>query len=133
MAALAGQPTTWPTFSVPGEPQVTVIELSRSDMSAAVAEAFRHKRLIVAASSYDASVFPPMYDFLHHLQLKGYQHRRVGIIENGSWAPTAGRVMKEMLTQMKELELAEPIVTIRSTMKPTDQPAMEALAEAMLA
>ncbi len=120
-------------FRARGASEVTVIELSRSDMSAAVAEAFRHKRLIVAASSYDASVFPPMYDFLHHLQLKGYQHRRVGIIENGSWAPTAGRVMKEMLEQMKELELAEPIVTIRSTMKPTDQPAMEALAEAMLA
>ena len=116
-----------------GASEVTVIDLSRSDMSVAVAEAFCHKRLIVAASSYDASVFPPMYDFLHHLQLKGYQRRRVGIIENGSWAPTAGRVMKGMLEQMKELELMEPIVTIRSTMKPTDQPAMEALAEALLA
>lgn len=116
-----------------GASEVTLIELSRCDMSMAVAEAFRHKRLIVAASSYDASVFPPMYDFLHHLQLKGYQKRRVGIIENGSWAPTAGRVMKEMLEKMKDLDIVTPIVTIRSTLKPTDYPNMGTLADAILA
>ena len=74
-----------------------------------------------------------MYDFLHHLQLKGYQKRRVGIIENGSWAPTAGRVMKEMLEKMKDLDIVTPIVTIRSTLKPTDYPNMETLADAILA
>ena len=115
-----------------GTTEVTVLELSRCDMSDAVAQAFRSSRLIVAASSYDASVFPPMYDFLHHLQLKGYQKRRVGIIENGSWAPSAGRIMKEMLEKMKEIEIVDPLVTIRSTLKPSDHPMMEALADAIL-
>jgi flavorubredoxin len=73
-----------------------------------------------------------MYDFLHHLQLKGYQKRRVGIIENGSWAPSAGRIMKEMLEKMKEIEIVDPLVTIRSTLKPSDYPMMEALADAIL-
>lgn len=115
-----------------GTTEVTVLELSRCDMSDAVAQAFRSSRLIVAASSYDASVFPPMYDFLHHLQLKGYQKRRVGIIENGSWAPSAGRIMKEMLEKMKEIEIVDPLVTIRSTLKPSDHSMMEALADAIL-
>ena len=83
--------------------------------------------------SYDADVFPPMYDFLHHLKLKAYQKRRVGIIENGSWAPCAGRVMKGMLETMKDIEIVEPMVTIRSAMKQGDIPALEALADAMLA
>ena len=73
-----------------------------------------------------------MHDFLHHLKLKAYQKRRVGIIENGSWAPCAAKVMTSMLEQMKEIEIVEPVVTIRSRMKRTDLPAMEALAEAML-
>ena len=112
--------------------EVKLFDLCRGDMSEAVAEAFRMKHMILAASSYDSSVFPPMYDFLHHLQLKGYQNRRVGIIENGSWAPSAGRVMKGLLEPMKDIELVEPMVTIRSTMKPDNVPAMEALAEALL-
>lgn len=112
--------------------EVVTMDLCRCDISAAVSEAFRMKRMVLAASSYDASVFPPMHDFLHHLQLKAYKGHRVGIIENGSWAPTAGRVMSEMLGAMKEIVLATPMVTIRSTMKPTDMEAMEALATAML-
>lgn len=115
-----------------GAKKVAVADLSREDMAEAVENAFRYGQLVVAASSYDGDVFPPMYDFLHHLKLKAYQKRRVGIIENGSWAPSAGRVMKEMLGKMKEVEIVEPMVTIRSTMKQTDLPAMEALAEAML-
>ena len=115
-----------------GAKKVAVADLSREDMAEAVEDAFRYGQLVVAASSYDGDVFPPMYDFLHHLKLKAYQKRRVGIIENGSWAPSAGRVMKEMLGKMKEVEIVEPMVTIRSTMKQTDLPAMEALAEAML-
>lgn len=115
-----------------GAKKVSVADLSREDMAEAVEDAFRYGQLVVAASSYDGDVFPPMYDFLHHLKLKAYQKRRVGIIENGSWAPSAGRVMKEMLGKMKEVEIVEPMVTIRSTMKQTDLPAMEALAEAML-
>lgn len=115
-----------------GVSKVSLADLCRDDMAEAVEDAFRMGKLIVAASSYDASVFPPMYDFLHHLQLKNYQKRRVGVIENGSWAPSAGRVMVGMLEQMKEIELVQPMVTIRSRMKQTDIPSLEALADAIL-
>ncbi len=115
-----------------GAAKVAIVDLSREDMAEAVEDAFRYGRMVVAASSYDGDVFPPMYDFLHHLRLKAYQKRRVGIIENGSWAPSAGRVMKEMLGKMKGLEIIEPTITLRSTMKQTDIPAMEALADAIL-
>ena len=115
-----------------GAPKVSIADLSRDDMAEAVEDAFRMSKLIVAAASYDADVFPPMHDFLHHLKLKAYQKRRVGIIENGSWAPCAGRVMKGMFETMKDIEIVEPMVTIRSAMKQGDIPAMEALADAML-
>lgn len=115
-----------------GAPKVSVADLSRDDMAEAVEDAFRMGKLIVAAASYDADVFPPMHDFLHHLKIKAYQKRRVGIIENGSWAPCAGRVMKGMLETMKDIEIVEPTVTIRSRMKKSDIPVMEALADAML-
>ena len=116
-----------------GAPKVSIADLSRDDMAEAVEDAFRMSKLIVAAASYDADVFPPMHDFLHHLKIKAYQKRRVGIIENGSWAPCAGRVMKGMLESMKEIEILEPMVTIRSAMKQGDIPALEALADAILA
>ena len=116
-----------------GAPKVSIADLSRDDMAEAVEDAFRMSKLIVAAASYDADVFPPMHDFLHHLKLKAYQKRRVGIIENGSWAPCAGRVMKGMLETMKDIEIVEPMVTIRSAMKQGDIPALEALADAVLA
>ena len=116
-----------------GAPKVSIADLSRDDMAEAVEDAFRMSKLIVAAASYDADVFPPMHDFLHHLKLKAYQKRRVGIIENGSWAPCAGRVMKGMLETMKDIEIVEPMVTIRSAMKQGDIPALEALADAILA
>ncbi|MBR3859254.1 MAG: FprA family A-type flavoprotein [Bacteroidaceae bacterium] len=115
-----------------GASEVTTIDLCRADMSAALAEAFRMKRLLLAASSYDGGLFTPMYEFLHRIAIKGYKNHQVGIIENGSWAPCAGRIMKEAVEAMKDVELIEPIVTIRSAMKPTDLPAMEALAEAMM-
>ena len=116
-----------------GTPKVSIADLSRDDMAEAVEDAFRMSKLVVAAASYDADVFPPMHDFLHHLKIKAYQKRRVGIIENGSWAPCAGRVMKGMLEQMKDIEIVEPMVTIRSAMKQGDIPALEALADAILA
>ena len=116
-----------------GAPKVSVADLSRDDMAEAVEDAFRMSKLVVAASSYDSGVFTPMHDFLHHLQIKNFQKRRVAIVENGSWAPSAGRVMRAMLGEMKELEIVEPMVTIRSRMKSTDLPAMEALADALLA
>ena len=116
-----------------GAPKVSIADLTRDDMAEAVEDAFRMGKLIVAAASYDADVFPPMYDFLHHLKLKAYQKRRVGIIENGSWAPCAGRVMTGMFEQMKDIEIAGPMQTIRSAMKQGDIPALEALADAILA
>lgn len=116
-----------------GVKRVSVADLSRDDMAEAVEDAFRVGTLVVAAASYDSDVFPPMRDFLHHLQMKSYQRRRVGIIENGSWAPTAGRIMRGMLEQMKDIEIVEPMVTIRSRMKRSDLPALESLAEALLA
>ena len=116
-----------------GAPKVSIADLSRDDMDEAVEDAFRMGKQIVAAASYDADVFPPMHDFLHHLKIKAYQKRRVGIIENGSWAPCAAKVMIGMLEQMKDIETVQPIVTIRSRMKQTDLPAMEALADAILA
>ena len=115
-----------------GAPKVVLSDLCRSDFAENVEDAFRYPRIVLAASSYDAGVFTPMHEFLHRLQIKGYCRRKVGIIENGSWAPSAGRVIKEMLSQMKEIELVEPVVTIRSRMKHADLPSLEALADAIL-
>ena len=115
-----------------GAKKVSVADLSRDDMAEAIEDAFRMDKMIVAAASYDGGIFPVMHDFLHHLQIKAYQKRRVGIIENGSWAPCAGRVMRGMLEQMKDVEIAEPMVTILSRMKQSDRAALEALADAIL-
>ena len=116
-----------------GAPKVVVTDLSRCDMAEAVEDAFRYSHMVVCAASYDADVFPPMHDFLHHLKIKAFQKRKVAIVENGSWAPTAGRVMRSMLEGMKEIEIVEPMVTIRSRMKDSDVVAMEQLATALLA
>ena len=112
--------------------KVTLADLCRDDMAEAVEDAFRMGTLVVAAASYDGDVFPPMHEFLHHLQLKGYRSRRVGVIENGSWAPCAARAMKALLEPMKEIELLSPVVTIRSRMKKSDLPALAALADAIV-
>lgn len=116
-----------------GAATVVVSDLSRSDMAEVIEDAFRYPNIVVAAASYDAGVFPVMHDFLHHLQIKNYQKRRFGIVENGSWAPSAGRVMKTMIENMKDCEIVEPMVTIYSRMKAADIPALETLADAMLA
>ena len=116
-----------------GAPKVVVTDLSRCDMAEAVEDAFRYSHMVVCAASYDADVFPPMHDFLHHLKLKNYQNRRVAIVENGSWAPTAGRVMRSMLEGMKNIAIVDTMVTIRSRMKESDLPVMEQLAMELLA
>lgn len=116
-----------------GAKKVVLADLTRSDMAEVIEDAFRYPALVVAASSYDAGVFPVMHDFLYHLQIKNYQKRRLGIVENGSWAPTAGRVMRTMIEQLKDCEIVEPMVTIRSRMKEADLPQLELLAQAMLA
>ena len=115
-----------------GAPRVEVSDLCRSDFAENVEDAFRHSTLVLAASSYDAGVFTPMYEFLHRLQIKGFCNRKVAIIENGSWAPSAGRVMKEMLSTMSNIEIVEPMVTIKSRMKEADIPVLESLASALL-
>ena len=116
-----------------GAENVVVRDLSRCDMSEAVEDAFRYSRMVVAAASYDSDVFPPMHDFLHHLAIKNFSKRRIGIIENGSWAPTAGRAMRKIIDTFKDVTVAEPMVTIMSTLKPTDMPALERLADEVLA
>lgn len=115
-----------------GAPKVAVCDLCRDDMHEAVEDAFRYDRLVLAAVSYDAGVFPAMEDFLHHLKGKNYQKRTVALIENGSWAPTAAKTMKGLLEGMKELTVLDPVVTIRSAMKPETVTALTELADALL-
>ena len=115
-----------------GCPKVVLTDLTRDDRAEAIEDAFRYGTLVMAAASYDAGLFTPAYDFLHSLQMKGWQKRRVALIENGTWAPTAGRVMKEMFGAMKEITLVGDLVTIKSVMTPADEPALEALAKAVM-
>ncbi len=119
-------------LSSAGAQKVAVSDLSRCDLAEAVEDAFRYSRMVLCASSYDAGVFPPMADFLHHLKGKNFQNRKVALLENGSWAPSAGRVMRSMLEEMKAVEIVEPMVTIRSRMKESDIPSMQQLVEALL-
>ncbi|MFA9463703.1 MAG: FprA family A-type flavoprotein [Velocimicrobium sp.] len=100
-----------------GKKNILVRDLSRSDSSEVVTKAFQYSNLVVAAASYDAGVFPCMEEFLLHLKAKNFQKRKVGIIENGSWVPKAGVCMKEILQQMKEIEMPDEIITIKSTLK----------------
>ena len=115
-----------------GVERVVVSDLCRSDIAENVEDAFRHSVMVCCASSYDAGLFTPMYDFLHRLQIKGYCNRKVALVENGSWAPSAGRVMREMLSSMSNIEIVEPMVTIKSRMKESDIPALDSLASALL-
>lgn len=115
-----------------GAAKVAFTDLSRDDMAEAIEDAFRYDKLVLAAASYDAGVFPPMEDFLNRLSHKAFQNHKVAIIENGSWAPTAARTMKSMLDGMKNLTVCENTVTILSTMKEKDVAAMEQLADELL-
>lgn len=114
-----------------GEEKVVVSDLAREDMAEVIEDAFRYDRMVLAAASYDASVFPCMQTFLSKLQVKAYQKRTVGILENGSWAPTAAKTMKAMLEPMRDITLLEPVVTIKSTLKDENMADMEALADAV--
>lgn len=111
--------------------RVELTDLCRDDMAEAIEDAFRMDRLIVCASSYDNNVFPPMHQFLWKLQQKGYQNRRVGIVENGSWAPSAGREMKALLEGMQNISIVEPTVTIISRLNDQSRKQLIALADAM--
>ncbi len=112
--------------------KVVVTDLCRCDMAEAVEDAFRYGKIVLAAASYDGGVFPPMFEFLHHLQDKAWQKRTVGLLENGTWAPSAARVMREQLAAMKDITLLEPVVTLRSRLQSHDLPALTALADALV-
>ena len=109
-----------------------VTNLTEDDLHEGVEDAFRYSRMVLCASSYDADVFPPMRAFLNVLSIKAYQKRRVALVENGSWAPTAGRVMKQYIESFKDVELVEPMVTIKSTLKEENIEQLKALAEELV-
>ncbi len=115
-----------------GAKKVVLTDLVKEDMAEAVEDAFRYDKIILAASSYNAGVFVPMEQFLNKLKERNYQNRKIGIIENGSWAPSAGKTMKKILQEMKDIVIIEPTVTIQSTMKPKNIAQMEKLAESMI-
>ncbi len=115
-----------------GAKKVVIADLARDDLHEAVEDAFRYSHLVLAAASYDASVFPPMEDFLHRLKVKNYQKRTVGIIENGSWAPTAAKSMKALMEGMKAVAFAETVVTIKSAVNAENLSQLETLADELL-
>lgn len=116
-----------------GAKKVIVSDLAREDMAEVIEDAFRYDKMVVAAATYDGGIFPVMEDFLHHLKSKNYQKRTVGIIDNGSWAPMAGKQMKAILETLKDITICEESVSIRSTMKEENVTAMERLADEILA
>lgn len=116
-----------------GADEVVTFDLCSGDMSEAVAHVFRLDKLVVAAPTYDAGIFPVMHDFLYHLQIKNCRNRRVAIIENGSWTPVAGKQMKDMLSALSSIEIVEPIATIRGRLHTSDLPVLNTLASSLLA
>ena len=114
-----------------GKEKVAVTDLARDDMAEALEDAFRYDRMVLAASTYDGGIFPFMEEFLHHLKAKNYQKRTVGLIENGSWAPASGRLMRASLEAMKDITVAEPVVSIKSSLKENNLAQMEALVKAI--
>ena len=112
--------------------KVAFTDLTRDDMAEAVEDAFRYSKMILAGATYDGGVFAPMEDFLHRLQHKGYQNKKVGLIENGSWAPLANKVMKDLLSPMKNITICENTVTIKSTYKDENLEAINNLIEEII-
>ena len=112
--------------------KVAISDICREDMAECVEDAFRYDRMVICSSSYDGGIFLPMFDFLNHLTFKTYQNRKVFIMENGSWAPSAARTAKGIIEGWKNVTLLDPVVTIKSTMKDSDIPNIEALADAIV-
>lgn len=106
-------------------------DLARTDVSYCVADAFKYEKMVLASASYDGGIFPPMEEFLHHLKSKTYRGRQVGIVENGTWAPSAAKGIKELLGQMKDIIICEPVITIKSVANKAVYEQMEMLAEAL--
>lgn len=113
--------------------QVYMMDLCRCDLAEAVSNAFRYDRLVLACATYDGGMYLPMEDYLHHLKAKNFQKRKIGLLENGSWAPMAAKKMKEVLEGMKEMTFCDTVVTIRSAMKENDLPQIQKLAEELCA
>ena len=107
--------------------QVTICDLTATDLSYAVASAFYCGKLVLASSTYDGGLFPPMREFLEHLRTKGFRNRRVGLIEDGSWAPAAARLMRTKLEEMKDIHLYETVVSLRGALNQTSEAQMDAL------
>lgn len=114
-----------------GVSEVVLLDLSRHDVSYAVAEAFRFSRMALCSVTYDADIFPAMHDFINHLERKKLCNRRVGLVENGSWAPMAARIMADMLSKMKQMTVVEPVVTIKGHLHVDDFPTLKQLAHAL--
>lgn len=112
--------------------KVSTADLSRSDMAECVEDAFKYDTLVLAAPTYDGSVMPVMRDFLTLLKAKAYQARKVALIENGSWAPVAAREMRLLLSGCKDLEFVEPVLTLRSALKPSSEEKLMCLASAIM-
>ncbi len=110
-----------------GVEKVVVSDLARSDMAEVIEDAFRYDRMVVAAPTYDAGLFPVMEDFLNHLKAKNYSNRKVGVVENGTWAPMAAKKMTEILATLKNVTLAETVVTVKSTLSAESESAMDKL------
>lgn len=115
-----------------GAEKVAITDLARDDMAEAVEDAFRYDRMVLAAPTYEMSIMPVMADFLSHLKHKQYQKRKVAIIENGSWAPVSGKLMKEQLASMAQIDLVDEMVTIRSAFKESDEAALRRLADQLI-
>lgn len=115
-----------------GAKNVILTDLARDDMAKAVSDAFCYDKMIVAATTYDAGIFPAVENFLRRLKHKNYQNRKVGIIENGSWAPMAAKNMRELLEGMQKIEICEPIVSIPTTLKGNAKEQMDQLIEEIL-
>ncbi|MBQ2900901.1 MAG: FprA family A-type flavoprotein [Agathobacter sp.] len=115
-----------------GFSEIVLRDMARDDMSEIIEDAFRYDRMILVASSYEGGVFPQMKDFLYRLQSKGYQKRKVAIVENGTWSPSAGRTIREILEQMKSITFVEPMITIYSVMSECNMEELNTLADEMV-
>ena len=115
-----------------GVEKVVVSDLARSDMAEVIEDAFRYDRMVVAAPTYDAGLFPVMEDFLNHLKAKNFSNRKVGVVENGTLAPMAAKKMTEILSSLKNVTLAETVVTVKSTLSAESEAAMDKLVSELL-
>lgn len=115
-----------------GCPKVVVSDLAREDMAECVEDAFRYDRMVLASPTYDGGLMPVMMDFIYHLKSKAYQNRTVGFIENGSWAPMSGKLMKEQMAAMKNINIIEGVVTVKSALKAADEVKLEELADKLM-